>query len=165
MGEQMAELRSEDTVLLLTLQSRVSEYWARVDRLEGATTDSFGSFFADGAILALGSMRIDGKPAISEFFENRERQDIERERTTRHLTSNFRLTVETPARATLRTTIVVYAGFGKWPLPSEAPSGLGDFTFDCVKDTDGAWRFATIRANSVFAGAAAPAFAKPQDEQ
>jgi len=162
-GEKVTELLSEHAALFLALQSRVAGYWARVDRLEGATKEPFGSFFADDVVMMLGSMRLDGKQALSDFFENREKQDIERERTTRHVTSNFRLAITTPNRATLRATVVVYSGFGAWPLPVEAPSGLGDFSFDCVKDADGAWRFVGITASSVFAGATAPAFAKKQD--
>ena len=159
----MGELRSEEAALFLTLQSRVAEYWARVDRVEGATEEPCQSFFSEDAVMVLGALRVEGKPALSEFFDNRERQEIARERTTRHVVSNFRLKIDGPKRAILRATVIVYAGIGAWPLQSEPPSGLGDFSFTFVKDTDGEWRFSAINANSLFTGAGAPAFAKKQD--
>lgn len=161
----MAELRSDDTALFVTLQSRVAEYWARVDRVEGATEEPCQSFFSEDAVMVLGALRVEGKPALSEFFDNRERQEIARERTTRHVVNNPRLTVEGPTRATLRAVVVVYAGLGAWPLPAEAPSGIADFTFDCVREADGLWRFSAMTANSVFVGAGAPAFAKKQEQE
>jgi SnoaL-like domain len=161
----VAAIGPEDAVLLTMLQSRVAEYWARVDRVDGATDEPCESFFTDDAVMVLGGLRVEGKPALSEFFANRERQEIARKRTTRHIVSNSRLTIETSERAVLRATVAVFAGLGAWPIVTEPPSGVGDFSFEFVKDADGPWRFSAISANSVFAGAAAPAFAQQPTEQ
>jgi hypothetical protein len=153
-------LEADEGSVLLALQALIAEYWARVDRQKGATDAPCESFFTDDAVMVLGTLRVAGSAGLAEFFANREANEIARQRTSRHVTSNHRLRLDGPARAIVHANVVVHAGFGAWPLPSEAPAGIADFVFHCVRDERGRWRFSGMYADSVFVGAAAPAFAK-----
>jgi hypothetical protein len=144
----------------LELRNHVAEYWARVDR-RGSVRDC-ESFFTPDATMVLGTLRICGRTALATFFQERDARETAQGRTTRHVVANMRTRALEADRAVVDATVLVFAGVGEWPLPAEAPTGLGDFSFVCVRDADAGWLFEAITAESVFAGASAPAFARRQ---
>ena len=144
---------------MVELQSLISEYWASVDRVPDVTRSS-ASFYTGSGEMHLGSLQIRGRDALEAFFTKRNETEIASNRTTRHLAANFRIHDADPTHATVVTLVLVYSGIGAIPLPSEAPSAVGDFTFICERDPNAGWRFAKVMGSSVFVGAGAPNFAK-----
>jgi 2,3-dihydroxyphenylpropionate 1,2-dioxygenase len=143
------------------LRRLVERYWARVDRRSGAEGD-FGDFFAGECSMRLAALSLAGREKILDFLHTRETQMAAQRRTTRHIISNCIVNRHAPDAAVLHATIQVYAGTGDLPLPAGAPSGVGDFRFNCMKTPNGEWVFTMIEGDSIFAGDAAPAFAKGQ---
>jgi hypothetical protein len=145
--------------MLVKLQSTISEYWATVDRIPDVHRSS-ASFYTDAGEMHLGSLQVRGREALEAFFTKRNETEIANKRTTRHLAGNFRIHDADETRATVVTLVLVYSGIGELPLPSDAPSAVGDFTFVCECDSRAGWRFAKVMGSSVFVGAGAPNFAK-----
>ncbi|WP_375202243.1 DODA-type extradiol aromatic ring-opening family dioxygenase [Hyphococcus sp.] len=141
----------------------VQQYWARVDRQPGAEKD-FADFFSEDAVMRLAALTLSGREQIVDFLRKRETANEAQKRVTRHVVSNYRMSLTGDRTARLHATLQVYAGAGTLPLPSEAPSGVGDFEFHCARTPDGTWRIVKIEGDSIFAGDAAPAFAKGKNE-
>jgi len=145
--------------MLLELQALINEYWATVDRIPDVRRSS-ASFYTDAGEMHLGSLQVRGRDALEAFFTRRNETEIANKRTTRHLAANFRIHDADDTHATVVTLVLVYSGIGEIPLPSDAPSAVGDFTFVCERDPHAGWRFAKVMGSSVFVGAGAPNFAK-----
>ena len=150
---------SGSTHTLVEIQALIAEYWSTVDRLSDVQRSS-ASFYVEHGEMLLGSLEVRGRKQIDEFFRARNAREIANSRTTRHLAGNLRVHDESPDRATARALMLVYSGTGAGPLPSEAPSAIGDFTFQCVRDAAHGWLFERVSGTSVFVGAGAPEFAK-----
>ena len=145
--------------LIVELQSLLAEYWASVDR-SPELLRSAPSFYVDAGEMVLGSLRITGRPALEAFFASRNEKEIANRRSTRHFTTNLRVREVSHDRAVVHALVIAFAGVGDWPLPSEAPSAVGDFSFYCLRDPVDGWRFEKVTGVSVFVGAGAAAFAK-----
>ncbi len=141
------------------LRCLVQQYWARVDQLQDVNLD-FAKLFSDDAVMRLAALTLSGREQIVDFLRKREEANRMQNRVTRHVISNYRLKQDVDGGATLCMSVEVYAGVGDLPLPAEAPSGVGDFVFQCKKLPGGDWAITKIDGDSIFAGAAAPAFAK-----
>jgi hypothetical protein len=142
---------------MAALQQLAARYWARADGDLGIALD--GIFTPEGS-LQLGSLELVGLPAIERFFRERDVTQREGQRTTRHIACNHLLKALDPDRIEVRSTVLVYAGTGSWPMPSGAPSAIADFIDTCVRMPQGAWRFARREARTVFIGAGAATFAR-----
>jgi hypothetical protein len=145
--------------MLSDLQALISEYWASVDRIPDVTRSS-ASFYTEAGEMHLGTLQVRGREALESFFTQRTETELANKRTTRHLAGNFRLQSAADAHATVVTLVLVYSGIGDLPLPSAAPSAVGDFTFICERDPHSGWRFAKVIGSSVFVGPGAPNFAR-----
>ena len=110
--------------------------------------------------MILGSLHIRGRANIAAFFASRNEKEIANGRSTRHFTTNVRLREMSTDRVRVHALVVAYAGVGAWPLPSQPPSAMGDFSFDCFHDPTSDWHFERVAGTSVFVGAGAAAFAK-----
>ncbi len=141
------------------LQSLLAEYWASVDRI-GDTQQSSASFYVEAGEMVLGSLHVKGRDNIAAFFASRNAKEIANRRSTRHFTANFRLRALRDERVTVHALVVAYAGCGDWPLSSQPPSAVGDFSFSCVHDPAHGWRFEKVTATSVFVSPGAASFAK-----
>jgi len=139
------------------LQQLAALYWARADSEPDIPLDEI--FTPDGS-LQLGSLELVGLPAIERFFRERDVTQRDGERTTRHVASNHRLKRLSADHIEVRSTVLVYAGTGSWPLPSGAPAAIADFVDTCVRASAGTWRFARREGRTVFIGAGAATFAK-----
>lgn len=151
----MGERRDCD---VLSLQQLAARYWARAD---GDLAQPLADLFTADAALVLGSLTLEGLPAIERFFQERDQTQVDARRTTRHIASNPLVTRLVDGRVRLRSTVMVYAGLGDWPLEIGTPSGIADFDDLCVHDSaTGEWRFAHREGRTVFIGAGAAKFAR-----
>jgi hypothetical protein len=141
------------------IQSLLAEYWASVDRV-GDVRRPAASFYADNGEMRLGSLEVRGRAAVEDFFRAREAREVANKRTTRHVLANLRVEEDGPDRITACALMLVYSGTGSWPLPSAAPSAVGDFEFRCILEAQAGWLLERVSGTSVFVGADAPAFAK-----
>ena len=143
---------------LVELQTLIAEYWASVDRIEDARSPA--AFYTERGEMRLGGLEVRGRERIQEFFRSRAAREIAGERTTRHIAGGLRLQDETECTVVAQAVVLVYSGSGARPLPSQPPSAVGDFTFQCVRDPSHQWLFERVTGTSVFVGAGAPEFAK-----
>jgi hypothetical protein len=145
--------------VFVDLQALLAEYWASVDRVADVQKSS-ASFYVETGEMILGSLHVKGRDNIAAFFASRNEKEIANRRSTRHFTANLRLGDLRDERATVHALVVAYAGCGDWPLPSQPPSAVGDFSFSCVHDQAYGWRFEKVAATTVFVSPAAATFAK-----
>jgi hypothetical protein len=144
------------------LQALIAQYWASVDRIDDVQRSS-ASFYTEDGEMMLGTLRLRGRGEIDAFFVARNQAEIAKQRTTRHVAANLRLRSCEDSRASVAVLILVYSGCGEWPLPSLAPSAIGDFEFLCRRDST-AWLIERMSGTSVFVGSGAPSFARGERE-
>ena len=142
---------------LADLRQLAARYWALADLLEDVP---LGELFEADAVFDLGTLKLEGLPAIEQFFADRAAGMHESRRTTRHLSTSFLAMPESPDRVRVRSTIMVYAANGALPLAAEAPSGIADFEDICRRQPDGSWRYIHRRGSTVFVGPNAASFAR-----
>lgn len=142
---------------LADLQQLASRYWALADLTEDI---ALADLFLPDAVFDLGKLRLEGLPAIEEFFAKRAEGMREASRTTRHLATNFLAVQEAPHRVRVRSTVAVYAANGEWPLTADLPSGIADFEDVCVRSDTGRWLYQRRSAQTVFVGPNAASFAR-----
>jgi hypothetical protein len=145
--------------MLVELQALIAEYWASVDRIADVRRSS-ASFYVDTGEMVLGSLHVQGRENLEAFFRSRNEKEIANRRSTRHYAANLRLQARDPQHATVHALVLVHAGCGDHPLPSESPAAVGDFSFACVRDPVHGWLFEKVSGTSVFIGAGAASFAK-----
>lgn len=136
----------------------VTEYFLRTDRPEfGCVAD----LFDPQGVLELGPLKIEGRDAIAAFFAERNPAQAASRRLTRHSCGPVALrATSTAAVMEAHSTVIVFAGVGAVPLPSEPPSSIADFDDVCARDEHGEWRFLSRKATILFLGANPPVFAK-----
>lgn len=139
------------------LQQLANRYWALADLLEDVP---LADLFEAAAVFDLGSLKLEGLPAIEQFFADRAAGMRESSRITRHVATNFLALPEGPDRVRVRSTGLVYAGNGEPPLQVEAPSGIADFEDICRRQPDGSWRYQYRKGRTVFVGPNAASFAR-----
>ncbi len=142
---------------LLELQHLAARYWALADLTEATPLDEM---FAPHAVFDLGTLKLDGLPAISSFFAEREAGMRASGRNTRHLASNFLAMPQPDGSVRIRSTVMVYAANGDHPLPVTQPSGIADFHDLCRRQPDGRWLYHHRSATTVFVGPGAASFAR-----
>jgi hypothetical protein len=142
---------------LLALQQLAARYWARAD---GDLAQSLARIFRPDGRLLLGSLTLDGLPAIEQFFSERDVTQRAAQRTTRHIACNHLATWLADDRVQVRSTVLVYVGTGEWPLESTAPSGIADFEDLCVRSPAGDWQYQRREGRTVFIGPGAAKFAR-----
>jgi SnoaL-like domain len=135
----------------------VARYWARADGLSG---ESAGDMFVEHGELVLGPLRLEGRAHIERFFIERDATHATQQRITRHFSSPPWVVTASDHRVELRSTVMVFAGCGAWPLPMSLPTGVADFHDVCERDAVHGWRFRSRHATSVFVGEGAAAFAR-----
>lgn len=148
----MTEMAARSAIEALTI-----DYWRRVDRLSDAPVEEL---YVESGVMHLGSLKLEGKDKIAAFFIDRNRQEKQMGRTTRHLVNG--LWIEPALRGRLRvfSTVQVLSGVGDWPLASVPASSVGDFEDVVAEVSPGVFRFELRSARTVFTGAGAPAFVR-----
>jgi hypothetical protein len=139
----------------LTDAQQMAQRMARIDidvlniefayQLDGGNPELLAAFFTEDASLGIaGGERAVGREEIAKRYAARPAG-----RTTRHITSNLRLTFESESRVTGTRTLTYYAADGN---QSEAgsPMGVADYTevYEC--DSEGVWRYASRTVKPVF---------------
>lgn len=139
------------------LHQLCAEYWLRLDRILEQPVDEL--YIEDGE-MQIGTLEKRGYAALAEYFSSRIAAEAANGRLTRHVMSSFFVELDGPDTAIVRSTVLVFSGSGALPLPSALPSSIGDFTDQCVRCTDGQWRFARRLGRPVFVGAGAASFVR-----
>lgn len=142
---------------LADLQQLAARYWALADLAEAVP---LAELFEVDAVFELGTLKLEGLPALEAFFARRAEDMRQTGRTTRHLASNFLAHAETADRVRVRSTVAVYAATGELPLEAGAPSGIADFEDVCRRQPNGSWRYHYRSARTVFVGVNAASFAR-----
>src|SRR6478609_6877365 len=89
-----------------------------------------------------------GREAIGAYYAQRAAEP----RTTRHITTNLRITFDTPDRAQGTRTILYYRGDGAGPVFPAKPGSVGEYSEIYQRGADGHWRFASRVSRIVFSG-------------
>lgn len=134
-----------------------AEYWCRVDRVQAQPVDEM---YVEHGVMHIGALRCEGRTAIRSFFVERDAQEIEAKRTTRHSASALAVIEVGPDRWRVRSTVQVLSGNGDWPLASAPPSSVGDFEDIVTRRADGQLLYESRTARIVFVGTGAAAFAR-----
>ncbi|NQD92831.1 hypothetical protein HP532_09240 [Pseudomonas sp. CrR25] len=132
-------------------------YWAIADQCSSVPVSYL---FSDSARLQLGSLDLQGPDAIHHFFIQRQLQNKQVERVTRHVSSGFLPAYQDQKCVVARSVVVVFAGSGSRPIPSDSPSTIADVEDVFVRDDGGQWLFQRRVVKPVFVGASAANFAR-----
>jgi hypothetical protein len=110
--------------------------------------ESLVELFTADAIYTHGERRSHGRDEIEALFRNRIAQGP---RTSRHLVSGLRLTIESPRSAAGYSVCLSFAADGVPPLPAQ-PFLVADFIDRYRLDDDGRWRIVSRHIERVFVG-------------
>ena len=138
------------TDLLAELAAFETEYWYEVDRNWGREAHTF--YRADG-VFVIGDKRMDGPKAVADFYGWRQGRG---ERTARHLVCNFRLARAAGDRATLECVMSLLAADGAPVLESKPAIMVADVVSECLRDSNGKWRYALHQLTPIFMGGVPP---------
>ena len=121
-------------------------FWRDVDSNWGRTAHEF---FAEDGVYTTSQKSRKGREAIRGFYTDRHGRG---ERVARHLIHNFHVIVHDADHATCEWTMCLYAEDGVAPLLSEPPNIIGAVTDECVRGSDGRWRYASRTTRVLFKG-------------
>lgn len=110
--------------------------------------DALVDLFTNDALYTHGERVSRGRDEIERLFRNRAAKGP---RTSRHLLSGLRLTIESATEATGSSVCLSFAADGVPPLPAR-PFLVADFEDRYRLDDDGRWRFAERHIHRVFVG-------------
>jgi hypothetical protein len=127
------------------LVSLIVDSWRAVD--VPAEDDMAAYFTADGVFDLGGAARFAGRAAIQASLRQRTARGP---RTSRHVTSNYRCTLDGDDRAAVEYLICTYGADGEPVVPLEGPTAVGDMRDDFVCDADGRWWIASRVFTPVF---------------
>lgn len=134
-----------------------SAYWAMSDLVEDIAP---AELFEPEAVFELGSLTLEGLPAIEDFFAGRAESMREQGRTTRHFACNFLILPVAADQVRVRSNLMVFSANGEIPLTAGVPSGIADTLDTCRRAEDGRWLFHRKTIRSVFVGPGAASFAR-----
>ena len=134
-----------------------SAYWAIADAEHQAGAEKL--FIPEG-VLTLGKLELQGRDAIAKFFTEREAQNKQSGRVTRHVAGSRSVELTGADSAVLRSVVLVFAGSGELPVEAGAPSTIADVTDHCVRHHNNFWLFQSRVVKPVFVGAGAAKFAR-----
>lgn len=110
--------------------------------------DELVDLFAADALYTHGERISRGRDEIERLFRQRAAKGP---RTSRHLLSGLRLSIESATEATGTSVCLSFAADGTPPLPAK-PFLVADFEDRYRRDDDGRWRFAERHIHRVFVG-------------
>lgn len=132
-------------------------YWACAD---GSADKAVQFLFMPTARLQLGALELVGRDQIERFFTERASENQKSGRITRHFSSGFAPEVLSSERLFVKSLVMVFAGSGALPLPSDTPSTIADVEDVLVLSATGEWLFESRLIKPVFVGASAAKFAQ-----
>lgn len=137
--------KAHDTAHIEAAIERLNvDYWFDVDRHDGQRAHTF---YTEDGVFTTSIRSRTGHEAIAAFY--RGRQDG-RVRTARHVISNLRVQVRDADHARADWILLLYAADGAPVLPSESAIMIADVHDECVRGTDGHWRYASRTIVPVF---------------
>jgi SnoaL-like domain len=110
--------------------------------------DALVDLFAVDALYTHGERISRGRGEIEQLFRDRAAKGP---RTSRHLLSGLRLSIESATEAAGTSVCLSFAADGLPPLPAR-PFLVADFDDRYRRDGDGQWRFAERHIRRVFVG-------------
>jgi ketosteroid isomerase-like protein len=116
--------------------------------LDHGEIDALVDLFAADALYTHGERVSRGRGEIERLFRNRAAKGP---RTSRHLLSGLRVSIESATVATGSSVCLSFAADGEPPLPAR-PFLVADFEDRYRRDEDGRWRFAERHIHRVFTG-------------
>ncbi|MES2511198.1 MAG: nuclear transport factor 2 family protein [Pseudomonadota bacterium] len=134
--------------LLADLGALLADYWYEVDHHWGRNAHQL--YTAEG-VFAIGDDRMNGPAAVQAFYNWRESRGA---REARHVISNLRVISRGADHAELDCILCLYAADGVPVLPSSPPILIADEVAECVRGSDGLWRFKSHFLKPVFKGGA-----------
>jgi ketosteroid isomerase-like protein len=104
--------------------------------------------FTEDALYTHGDRRSEGRTAIEQLFRVRTAAGP---RTSRHIYSGLKLSIEGPDRATGTSVCMAFAQNGVPPLTPATPLLVADFEDVYRRGGDGKWRFRERHIRRIFA--------------
>jgi ketosteroid isomerase-like protein len=141
-GELTAGERLEARLALEDLNSAFARH------LDHNEIDALVDLFAVDALYTHGERISRGRDEIERLFRARAAKGP---RTSRHLLSGLRLSIESATEAAGTSVCLSFAADGSPPLPAR-PFLVADFDDRYRRDRDGRWRFAERHIRRVFVG-------------
>lgn len=116
--------------------------------LDHGEIDALVELFTDDALYTHGARRSQGKREIEAVFRKRGAGAV---RTSRHIYSGLRFTIDAADRAAGHSVCLTFAQDGAPPLPA-TPFLVADFDDIYVRGDDGRWRFGERHITRIFVG-------------
>lgn len=123
-----------------------------VNFLDFGNVEALIDLFCEDAIYTHGERRSEGRAQIAELFRRRAAGGA---RTSRHIYSGLRLSIEDGGHATGISVCLTFAGDGAPPLPCR-PLLVADFIDEYRRCEDGRWRFKRRDIRRIFVDPAHP---------
>lgn len=128
------------------LEQMLSDFWFDVDTAGGRRA---ADFYTEDGVFVTSARTYRGRDRIRQFYEYRENRGP---RTAAHTFSNFRLARVSRDHAVTTWYLVLYADDGAPVLDAAPPIQIGLSTDECVRGTDGHWRYRHRRFDVWFKG-------------
>jgi ketosteroid isomerase-like protein len=116
--------------------------------LDHGEIDALVDLFTEDALYTHGARVSEGRTAIEQLFRQRVAKGP---RTSRHLTSGLRLSIDSATAASGISVCLSFAADGEPPLPAK-PFLVADFVDRYRRGDDGRWRIAARHIERVFVG-------------
>jgi ketosteroid isomerase-like protein len=116
--------------------------------LDHGDIDALVDLFTEDALYTHGERRSVGRAEIEQLFRQRVAGGP---RTSRHLYSGLRLSIDSATEARGLSVCLSFAADGLPPLPAK-PFLVADFVDRYRRDADGCWRIAARHIERVFVG-------------
>jgi hypothetical protein len=122
------------------------EFWYRVDYQNGV---GVAELFCEDGVYSVPGGRNAGRAALDASYVARAARGP---RVSRHVHSNLRLTIETPALAHGVSILTLWARDGEAPLALTLPVSVSDVHDTYVRGDDGEWRIQHRHITAAFVG-------------
>jgi ketosteroid isomerase-like protein len=116
--------------------------------LDHGDIEALVDLFTSDAIYTNGDRRSEGRVEIEQLFRNRVARGP---RTSRHLYSGLRLTIESETLASGSSVCLSFAADGLPPLPAK-PFLVADFVDTYRREPHGRWRISARHIEPIFVG-------------
>ena len=115
--------------------------------LDHDDVDALLELFVDDVYYTHGSRVSHGKAELEQVFRSRSATNP---RTSRHLYSGLKLTIESATRARGTSVSLTFGQYGEPPLSPAIPTLVADFVDEYVCGDDGQWRFKERHIHRIF---------------
>jgi hypothetical protein len=115
--------------------------------LDHDEVDALLELFAEEVYYTHGSRVSRGKTELAQVFRSRSAAQT---RTSRHMYSGLKLTIESAERARGTSVCMTFGQYGVPPLSPAIPTLVADFDDVYVRGADGRWRFEERHIRRIF---------------